>query len=26
VPECGRMVTEAAVVTQDNIAEYWTAP
>ncbi len=26
VPECGRMVTEAAVVTQDNIDEYWTAP
>ncbi len=26
VPECGRMVTEAAVVTQDNISEYWTAP
>jgi len=26
VPECGRMVTEAAVVTKDNIDEYWTAP
>ena len=24
VPECGRMVTEAAVVTQDNIDEYWS--
>jgi ribose transport system substrate-binding protein len=26
VPECGRMVTEAAVVNQDNIDQYWTAP
>ncbi len=24
-PECGRLVTEAAVVTQDNISEYWSA-
>jgi ribose transport system substrate-binding protein len=26
VPPCARLVTEAAVVTQANIAEYWTAP
>jgi ABC-type sugar transport system substrate-binding protein len=26
VPECGRMVTEAAVVTAENIDQYWTAP
>jgi len=25
-PECGRMVTEAALVTKDNIDQYWTAP
>jgi ABC-type sugar transport system substrate-binding protein len=25
-PECARLATEAAVVTQDNIDEYWTAP
>ena len=24
VPACARLVTEAAVVTKDNIAEYWT--
>jgi ABC-type sugar transport system substrate-binding protein len=26
VPPCARLVTEAAVVTQENIADYWTAP
>jgi ribose transport system substrate-binding protein len=26
VPECARMVTEAAIVTQDNIDQYWMAP
>lgn len=26
VPECARLVTEAAVVTQENISDYWTAP
>ncbi|MBK8050194.1 MAG: substrate-binding domain-containing protein [Anaerolineales bacterium] len=25
-PECGRLLTEAALVTQDNIDQYWTAP
>jgi ABC-type sugar transport system substrate-binding protein len=24
VPPCARLVTEAAVVTADNIAQYWT--
>ncbi|KAA3657605.1 MAG: hypothetical protein DWQ04_27610, partial [Chloroflexi bacterium] len=24
VPECGRLVTEAAVVTKENIDQYWT--
>ena len=24
VPTCARMVTEASVVTQDNISEFWT--
>ena len=24
VPPCARLVTEAAVVTKDNIAQYWT--
>jgi methyl-accepting chemotaxis protein/ribose transport system substrate-binding protein len=24
VPPCARLVTEAAVVTKDNISEYWT--
>ncbi|MGL4649585.1 MAG: sugar ABC transporter substrate-binding protein [Caldilineaceae bacterium] len=26
VPPCARLVTEAALVTQENIADYWTAP
>lgn len=26
VPPCARLVTEAAVVTQENIADFWTAP
>lgn len=26
VPECGRLITEAAVVTQDNIDDYWSPP
>lgn len=26
VPECARLVTEAAVVSKDNIDQYWTAP
>jgi ABC-type sugar transport system substrate-binding protein len=25
-PECGRLLTEAALVTQENIDQYWTAP
>ena len=25
-PECGRLLTEAALVTKDNIDQYWTAP
>jgi ribose transport system substrate-binding protein len=25
-PECGRLLTEAALVTQDNIDQYWTPP
>lgn len=25
-PECGRLLTEAALVTQENIDKYWTAP
>jgi hypothetical protein len=26
MPECGRMVTKADLVTKDNISQYWTAP
>jgi ABC-type sugar transport system substrate-binding protein len=26
VPECGRMITEAAVVTAENVDQYWIAP
>jgi ribose transport system substrate-binding protein len=26
VPECGRLVTRADVVTKDNIDQFWTAP
>lgn len=26
VPECARLVTAAALVTKDNIDQYWTAP
>lgn len=25
-PECGRLLTEAALVTQENIDQYWTPP